>query len=463
MDEPAINAAVGRVWRETFPWELLSSLTEIDSRSAGTPGERRAATIMAEAFGTAGLTPTVEPFGMNCWYRGEAALTVRPTPAGAGGRESAISNERDDEGERAFETRALPYSPGGMVTGRLVDVDAGSPEIINGADLEGAIALTSTETPANERHVHRMETFGHAVEAGARAVVFANHIPGQLPPTGSLAFDRETAVPGVGVSAETGAWLREYAEDGSEATISVTAHTDPGTGHNVVGMLGPDTTEEIVVCGHYDAHDVAEGALDNGCGAVVLATTARLLGDQAFDLGCRVRFVATSGEELGLLGATALARSLDLDRVRAVVNIDGAGRSRDLQALTHGSDDLCALATRVVEAAGHPLSVGETPHPYSDHWPFLRAGVPALQFHSDDPEAGGPWERGWTHTRADTRDKVDRRDLREHGVLIALVLADLASASTSIARIKPPRTATRLRESGAEPGMRAAGIWPEDW
>lgn len=86
-----------------------------------------------------------------------------------------------------------------------------------------------------------MENFGQAVEAGAVGVVFANHIPGQLPPTGSLRFDLEADVPGVGVSKETGAWLCEYAKRGAEATLSVDAHTETGTSHNVLGTLGPDS------------------------------------------------------------------------------------------------------------------------------------------------------------------------------------------------------------------------------
>lgn len=467
MRENAVDAHVGRAWRDDFPWKLLTALTEIGSRLGGSDGERRAADLVADAFERSGADPTIEPFSMRRWRRGEASLSVRVPERipggenGHGGNDSGGSFGDTGEIERSFETDALPYSPAGRVEGKLVDVGNGTPAEIDAADLGGGIAVTGTETPTGQRYVHRMEKFGHAIEGGAVGVIFVNHIPGQLPPTGSLKFDLEANAPGVGVSAETGAWLREYANRGAEAVLDVDASTENGTGRNVVGELGPETDEEILLLAHYDAHDIAEGALDNGCGISVLAAAARLF--SPFDLDTKVKIVATSGEELGLVGAEALASSLDLDRVKAIVNVDGAGRFRDLKAITHGSSDLETLATRVVEGAGQPLVVDRSPHSYSDHWPFLRAGVPALQFHSERPGSTGQWERGWTHTRADTRDKVDPRDLREHAICVALVVRELASDDTEIDRVPPEATRERLLEADAEPGMRAAGVWPAEW
>jgi Zn-dependent M28 family amino/carboxypeptidase len=120
----------------------------------------------------------------------------------------------------------------------------------------------------------------------------------------------------------------------------------------------------------------------------------------------------------------------------------------------------------VTADADQPLHVEPTPHPYSDHWPFLRAGVPALQLHSQPPAGGegpggGPRGRGYTHTRADTRDKVDVRDLRTHAVLTALLVADLTRRG--LPRRDPDDVAAELRAADAEPGMRAAGVWPDDW
>jgi len=442
MDD-TVERALGRALSDDVPWELLTRLTELPERFGGHPGERIAAERVATAFQQAGVADVeTRPFELTRWSRGETTLAV------AGDR------------PRSFEAVALPYSPSGTWSGPLVDVGRGTADEIDAADPSGGLAVASTAPPRTHgRHVHRMETVGHAVEAGAAGIVFANHRAGQLPPTGTLRFGEGTGVPGVGVSQETGEWLREYADRGREARLQVEATTEPAESQNVVGRLGPATDEAVLVLAHYDAHDVGEGALDNGAGVAVLLGALRVLAD--LDLDRRVLVAAVGCEEIGLLGSEALAERLAVDRLRAVVNLDGAGRFRDARALVHGSEPVAERVEAVTDQLAVRVVVNSQPHSYSDHWPFLRAGVPSLQFHSSRPDDAGPWDRGWTHTRADTRDKVDPRNLREHARLAALAVRELAARPP--APLSPERVCDRLRECGAEPGMRAAGVWPEQW
>ncbi|PSQ41890.1 hypothetical protein BRD17_10030, partial [Halobacteriales archaeon SW_7_68_16] len=147
----------------------------------------------------------------------------------------------DSDRTRSFEVVALPYSPAVETEAPLVDVGHGTPPELDAADVAGAVVVATTATPPGfDRPYHRVEKVGHAAAAGAAAFVFVNHRPGQLPPTGSLRFDAEAAIPGLGVSKETGAWLREYADEGARARVRVDAGTDPATSRNVVGLLGPD-------------------------------------------------------------------------------------------------------------------------------------------------------------------------------------------------------------------------------
>ena len=440
MDDTARELA-GRAFADPFPWRFLTELVEVGPRLGGSPGERRAADHVAAALDDYGADATVEPFDVQRWERDTTDLSVH-VPA------------RDVE--RAFDPIALPYSPPGDVSGELVDVGHGTPEEVDDADVAGKIVVAATDSPPGSRFVHRMEKFGHAAAAGAAAFVFAHDTPGQLAPTGALRFGEEAAIPGVGVSYETGAWLREYAAEGT-ARLRVDATTEPGTSQNVVGALGPETDEAVLLVAHLDAHDISEGALDNGCGIATAVTAVRYLAD--CDLDRRVLVAGVGCEETGLLGAQALADRLDCDRLRAVVNVDGAGRHRDLRALTHGSEPVRDLAERVVDELGQPLHVTETPHPYSDHWPFLQRGVPALQLHSrrgDSRERG----RGWGHTAADTRDKADPRTLRTHAVVTALLVRALTQAD--LPRVDTADLRGRLEDTDAEPGMRAAGVWPWD-
>ncbi|MCU4740616.1 M28 family metallopeptidase [Natronoglomus mannanivorans] len=442
--DPDLEGVLGRAWSDDRAWDLLTRLTELPDRMGGSAGEQRAAEIVGDALTDAGVEERrEESFPMHHWERGTTEFAVL------------------EPVERSFPAIALPYSPAGDVEGPIVDVGYGTPEEIDavGEELQGAIAVASTTTPSGQRFVHRMEKFGHAAAAGAEAFVFANHVPGQLPPTGALTFDAEAAMPGVGVSRETHDWLTEYAERDGRARLRVDARTTDGTSQNVHGTVGPDTDEEVLVVAHYDAHDISEGALDNGCGIATIVGAAKILAELP-DLECRVRIAGVGCEEIGLLGAEALAEDLDLEDVRVVVNVDGAGRFRDLKAYSHASESLERLVDRVTSEVGQPVVHEPDPHPFSDHWPFLRRGVPALQLHSEPPD-GGERGRGWGHTEADTRDKVDRRNLREHAMVSALLVRALTRQE--VPRVPADELREALRDQEYEPGMRAAEIWPEEW
>ena len=449
--------ALGATWTDDGPWRFLTDLTAIGSRMAGSEGERRAADLVADAFERAGLADVrTEAFDLPAWERGSALLDV------------TVSGRDGEPTTRSFEALALPYSPAGSVSGELVDVGYGTPSEIDERDVAGRIAVASTTTPSGGRFVHRMEKFGYAIDSGAVGFVFVNHLDGQLPPTGSLTFGEEAEAVAVGVSKETGAWLREYAVGGegtgpadagavAQVELSVEASTTPGESRNVVGTAGPDTDERVLLLAHYDAHDIAEGALDNGCGIATVATAAEILAGADLPIGVDV--VAVGAEEVGLLGAEHLAEQVDLDRVKGVVNVDGAGRFRDLVALAHASTAAASVAEAVSTATRQPIEVDAQPHPFSDQWPFVRRGVPALQLHSDSGDRG----RGWGHTHADTRDKVDDRNVREHAMLVALLVAEFAAPERDLPRLDRDELAAAFREADFETGMRAADLWPADW
>lgn len=442
----ALAEALGRAWRSDRPGEVLTRLTEVGPRVTGHPSERQAASVLASALEAAGVRDVhEEPFEMVRWTSEGAEFAV---------------DVPDRDVSRSFEALAMPYCPSYDGTAPLVDVGYGTPDELAATPVSGAIALASTETPPGfGRRYHRVEKVGHAAIAGAEGFVFANHDPGQLPPTGTLAFGEKAPIPGVGVSKESGDWLREYAEEGASARLRVNAGTDRARGRNVLGHIGPDTDETVLVLAHYDSHDVGEGALDNGCGVAAMVGMAELLGELTLERG--VRIAGLSGEELGLLGSEALADTVDVDSIHAVVNLDGLGRFRNLTALTHTSTSLADLVERVARSVEHPVEIDDRPHPYSDHWPFLRTGTPALQLHSQDPDTVGPWERGWTHTRADTRDKTDTRIVREHAMLAGLLVR--AITTSEVPRVDPTTVRERLEEHDADSGMRSAGIWPDEW
>jgi hypothetical protein len=75
---------------------------------------------------------------------------------------------------------------------------------------------------------------------------------------------------------------------------------------------------------------------------------------------------------------------------------------------------------------------------------------------STNPDKSG---RGWGHTHADTLDKIDIRDLRDHAISVGNAVCAAAETGREI----PARSAEETRElidEGYEQELRIGGRWP---
>jgi Zn-dependent M28 family amino/carboxypeptidase len=441
-------AVVGDAYTSLSGWETLTSLVDVGSRMAGQTGERRGAAVIEDAFEAAGLTdPRIESFEIPGWWRGSATLAVHEP------------HERHHGGQQ--DVLALPGSPSGEATGRVVDVGTGTYEEFAAAGdaLDGAIALASSETPDDsDRWIHRMEKYVAAAERGAVAFCFRNHVEGSLPPTGEVGYhERPGPIPAVGVSSEVGARLARYAEAGCEATVTVDCRNEPSESSNVVADVGPETTEAVFLTAHVDAHDISDGANDNGAGSALVAEVGRLLAHDAVALDTRVRLITFGAEEIGLWGAYHAADTTDLDTVRAVVNLDGACSSRSLRVGTNGFDALGELFESVTDDLDAPLETDDTISPHGDQWAFVQEGVPAAMVSTTSDQSG----RGWGHTHADTLDKLDSRDFRAVAVQVAEAVYRLANGAVDPTH----RSRAAMREAiddGYVQELKQGGRWPYD-
>ena len=438
------SAVVGDAYASTYHWDLLENLVDVGNRMAGQEGEREGAEIVRDALDDLGARDAhLDPFEIDGWWRGASALRS--------------SGAHDETYEADYQVIGLPGTPSGTVEADLVDVGYGRPEDFDGEPVEGAIAMASSESPPDaDRWLHRMEKYVTAIDHGAVGFVFRNHVPGCLPATGEIGYDnRPGPIPGVGVSAEVGHRLMRHAENGLTVELDVTARNEPTESVNVVADIGPETDEVVVLTSHVDAHDIAEGANDNGAGTAMVCEAARLLRQVEDDLDTRVRLVPFGSEEIGLQGAYHAASTWDLDEVRCVINVDGAGSSRNLLVRTNGFDALDALFEEVADDYGVPLSTDDEISPHGDQWAFVQEGVPAAFAGSTSDESG----RGWGHTHADTLDKLDVRDFRDLTVLIASAVFTAAEADREF----PKRSREEIRDQideGYEQELRLGGRWP---
>jgi len=428
---------IGETFTSDAGWNHLETLVDIGNRMAGSEGERRGAEATREALDAVGARDAhVEEFDIQGWTRGDAHV---------------------EAGDTTQECIALPRSPAGEATGELVDVGYGLPEDFEG-DLEGKIVMAASNVPDwYDRFLHRREKYYHAVEAGAAAFVFRNHVEGCLAPTGSVGTEDAPIgeIPAVGVSKEVGSRLARRFE-GEGVTVEVDADVHEATSRNVHADLGPDTDDAVLLTSHVDAHDIAEGAGDNGAGTALVVEVAKALAAREAELDTRVHCLVYGAEEVGLCGSAYDADERDHDEIRAIVNNDGVVRGRTLKLYTHGFDDLESAAGTVADRFDHPVETTPRLGPHSDHWPYVQWGVPGYHVMSETDSEG----RGWGHTRADTLDKLEGRNLREQAVLLTELVVHLASDAVEIERREPGAIADQLEDEDLAEGMQVTGDWP---
>lgn len=200
---------------------------------------------------------------------------------------------------------------------------------------------------------------------------------------------------------------------------------DAGTSENVIAT-SPGLRAgrpHLVVGAHLDTVPVAPGAEDNASGVGVLLAVAEALAGRRSRLP--VVFIAFGAEEphgpgdddhhygsrayveaLGARERRSLRAMLSLDRVGVgtVVPVGSA----------HASDPVQASLLRAARRVGVPV-VAEPHSRSSDHWSFVRAGLPAARLGST-PYAG-------YHSPADVPRVVDPQQLRRVGRLVVTWLA----------------------------------------
>ncbi|WP_255152237.1 M28 family metallopeptidase [Halorarius halobius] len=435
---PFPDTAIGSAYRSTAGWDLLDTLVDLD-RMAGHDGEAEAARVLAEALREVGVDGTqIQPFEIDGWWRGESAIE-------ADGRRF----------DGSHEVVALPNSPSGDVSATLADLGHGTPGAFEEHDVGDAVVLATRGAPEDSPWVQRWEKYGRAVDDGSVGFVLAGDADGCLPPTGHIGAPNRSpaAIPSVGISKEVASWLRR--RDLESVSVSVSAESRTAESRNVEAFLGPETEREVLVTAHLDAHDVGDGAEDNGLGCATLVEIASLLAPLEEQLDIGVRFVGFGAEEIGIRGSEQWAATHDLDRVKAVMNVDTAGTGRTLKLKTMGFEGIETAVDTAADALEVPVAFEREVIPDSDHWPFVSRGIPAATANSVRETRG----RGWGHTHGDTLDKLDRRDLREMAIVLGAGVLELANDDTTVRQVDPADVRDAVPEHTRR-GLEASGRWP---
>lgn len=185
------------------------------------------------------------------------------------------------------------------------------------------------------------------------------------------------------------------------ASIAFKNKAEYANSYNVVATLPGSTQadEQILYTAHWDhigkdetkaGDQIYNGAMDNASGTAGILEIARQLADnakQGHGLARSVTFIATTGEEQGLLGSRYYAANplYPIDKTVAVLNLDSTniyGKTKDFTIVGKGKSE---LETYLIDAAKQQnrIAMGEK-NPASggffrsDHFSFAKLGVPAV-------------------------------------------------------------------------------------
>jgi Zn-dependent M28 family amino/carboxypeptidase len=453
---------IGEIWQSgEMHGNHCFMADELGSRFAGTESEIRAQEYMVEKFNEYGYeNACAEPFKYYGWKRGPATLeTLEPY-------------------NREFPVISLAVSPGGQVEAEVVDLGTGSPEefeAVDPVDVKGKIVLCSSATSPSGKRVHRRTKYGYAVKYSAAGFIFMNHNPGQLQPTGSLrpAYRMGGEIPGIGISLEMGSLMLRLAK-GRPLKVRMRNESRilPGAqSANIIAELPSASNEEwIIVGGHYDGHDIAQGAMDNLSGTVATMELARVLKRYEGRFRRSIRFVCFACEEIGVTGSTSYVglHEEEMGGIALMVNLE-LGSLANKDGTQHAAftvfqpPELKEKLEEFCMEIGYPMTVSRGTSAASDHWPFYMKGVPTISVGAEPSPQRLITGRGWGHTTADTMDKVDPRNMQEGVMVIARLLLRLANQEETIAEHTPlSEIVSRLERNGMKKTLEVQRKWHPD-
>jgi hypothetical protein len=429
--------------------DMLAS-DAFQGRAPGTDGERRTIDYIAEQFRQRGLAPAgaggtwFQPVRLVERFPGshQMSWTLRGVPLSF--QESDIALMGRGASEQVDDAPVIFAGHGARMLDRGIDQLAG-------VNVAGAVVLIMLEGPNVPGFPSLAERMRVLSEAGAAAVIaivgadvpFAQVARGLA--RGTTRLD-ETVIPRIAGAMPLAAGERLIAAGGGDlarllndqpgssfravtlpmrASINVATSVQRFTSNNVVGRIrgGGNSGESLLYLGHWDHFGLCrpEGAPDRICnGAVDNASGIAMMIEVAGRLARNPRpardilFLATTAEEVGLLGAEYFAAHpvVPLTSIVAAINADTVAihpAGEPVAVIGRGLPALDSVIDSTVAAMGRRLDTDEEAAAFvqrQDGWAFTRVGVPAImaggsfsnmrlleaflsgRYHSPEDEAG---------------------------------------------------------------------------
>jgi carboxypeptidase Q len=430
---------------DDWAYHRLTELCDkIGPRLSGSRQAEAAVEQIATAIRASGLTVTLQPVKVPHWVRGEELAEIVDYP----GRPAGVIQQL-----RLTTLGGSIATPVQGITGQVLVVHSFDELRARAAEARGKIVLFDVPfdeslavngysgTAYGQAVVYRTQGASAAARVGARLALVrsvggANY---RLPHTGVITYDPQVAkIPTAALSAEDAMWVARLAAEGP---VSLHVRLSPRTlpdadSHNVIadwpGRERPD--EIVVVSGHLDSWDLAQGAIDDGAGVISAMGAVQLLKSLGVHARRTIRFVAWMSEENGSSGAAAyfkLNSAAIAQHVAAIESDGGAGRPLGVSAhvLPEAMLQLKPIMTALV-----PLGATHLEHrdraAGSDIELLDTAGVPTLA-----PLVDTRTYFDYHHSAADTLDKIEPDNIRRQVADLAIMAYFLAEMPGPLPRL----------------------------
>ena len=418
-DDLLEGRGIGQPGHELAARYVAARFASLGLVPAGTDGFFQRFSLQERSFASASETLTLAlPAGKLVLVNGE---TMRVSPGTAAGPET-ITAGLVFAGFGLSDARLGIDDYAGLdVRGKIAVVLTGSPKSMNseiGAHLarsrglaaaaHGAIGLITVRTLAEAERLPWAKSVRNA-----RAPRRNWMAPDATPDADAAALRFDALVDDAAATAlfagapKSFAQVRAEAADGAPrgfalagtATLERATAVATISSPNVIAVLpGRDSAlldQFVLMTAHLDhlgmkagtGDTIYNGAMDNAGGVATMLEAARVLSTAKRRPRRSVMFVAMTGEESGLVGASYFARHppVRLDRIVAEVNLDMPILTCDFADIIAYGADRSTLGPTIAAAAKRAgLTLSPDPQPVeaiftrSDHYMLVRAGVPSV-------------------------------------------------------------------------------------
>ncbi len=460
--KPALVKIAGEGLLSSHAFQFLTELSDdVGARLTGTPGERKAEEWGVAKMKAIGLENVhTENYQIwRGWTRGTAEAeilapvrhTLHVDAMGWTGSTAASGAEGD----------VMP-----------VNLFAIADEIKNVSRLKGKVALVVMKGNRNQESIPLFVQFGNFLRAAGPAGVIAV-IGGQgggkssgmnLTHTGILGFNADFEVPVLSMTAEDQGQLERFLARGITPRVRLkvqnTFTSGPVETANVIGEIrGREHPEQIlVVGGHLDSWDLAQGTTDNGSGIAAVLGAADAILRSGERPRRTIRFVLFTGEEQGLDGSFAYTKQHENEMTNHLGDLvldAGQGPVKGFQM--GGRDDLVPLFQPLAHALANirAVEVDDKVESGTDTLPFSMAGLPGINMDQETSDY-----RYTHHSAADALEAQKPDVLTQNATLMALAAFWIADRPERFATPwTAERTAKMLRAQHQYEELKAFGLW----